>query len=151
METDLKSKPFFVRLPPRGLIYDRAGRLVAYNVPSYVVRIRPADLPLSQRPAVVTRLSALLGMPEREIIEAIDRNAGLLFDPVRIATDVPIDVARIIDEEAQGLPGVQVHVIGPSRDPAHLKRMDPPLSAGWLTAQASAAWPKWRVSARDSR
>ena len=94
----------------RGLIYDRAGRLVAYNVPSYVVRIRPADLPLSQRPAVVTRLSALLGMPEREIIEAIDRNAGLLFDPVRIATDVPIDVARIIDEEAQGLPGVQVVV-----------------------------------------
>jgi hypothetical protein len=25
------------------------------------------------------------------------------------------------------------------------------LSAGWLTAQASAAWPKWRVSASDSR
>jgi hypothetical protein len=32
-----------------------------------------------------------------------------------------------------GLPGARVHVLGPSRDPAHLERMDPPLSAGWLT------------------
>jgi penicillin-binding protein 2 len=94
----------------RGLIYDRAGRLLAYNVPSYVVRVRPADLPLSQRPDVVARLSALLDLPERQIIEAIDRNAGLLYDPVRIASDVPIDVARIIDEEAHSLPGIEVVV-----------------------------------------
>jgi beta-lactamase superfamily II metal-dependent hydrolase len=32
-----------------------------------------------------------------------------------------------------GLSGVQVHVLGPSRDPAHLKRMDPPVNAGWFT------------------
>lgn len=28
--------------------------------------------------------------------------------------------------------GVKVHVLGPSRDPKFLKRMDPPKSAGWL-------------------
>ena len=38
--------------------------------------------------------------------------------------------ANVIDT---GLPGVRAHILGPSRDPAHLKRMDPPLSAGWLT------------------
>lgn len=95
---------------PRGLIYDRAGRLLAYNVPSYVVRVRPADLPLSERPEVVARLSTLLGMPESEVIEAIDRNAGLLYEPARVASDVPLEVARIIDEESRSLPGVDVIV-----------------------------------------
>jgi hypothetical protein len=30
------------------------------------------------------------------------------------------------------VPGAVVHVFGPSRDPDQLKRMDPPVSAGWL-------------------
>jgi beta-lactamase superfamily II metal-dependent hydrolase len=34
------------------------------------------------------------------------------------------------------VPDVRVHVLGPSRDPAQLKRMDPPKAAGWLTLQA---------------
>ena len=49
----------------RGLIYDRAGRLLVSNVPTYTVKIRPADLPLSRRDAVVMRLSGLLGLQNR--------------------------------------------------------------------------------------
>ena len=30
---------------PRGLIFDRAGRPVAVNTPSWTVKVRPADLP----------------------------------------------------------------------------------------------------------
>ena len=33
------------------------------------------------------------------------------------------------------LPGASVHVLGPSRDPDQLKRMDPPTSARWLAMQ----------------
>ena len=33
---------------------------------------------------------------------------------------------------ATPVPGAIVHVFGPSRDPDQLKRMDPPVSAGWL-------------------
>src|SRR5919106_2002211 len=33
----------------RGLIFDRAGRPVAENVPSWTVKIRPADLPAAER------------------------------------------------------------------------------------------------------
>ncbi len=94
----------------RGLIYDRAGRPLAINIPSYVVRIRPADLPLGQRDAVVERLSSLLDVPATDIIEALDRYASLRFELVRIASDVPSDVARIIVEESRGLPGVEVDV-----------------------------------------
>ena len=49
--------------------------------------------------------------------------------PVRYLPDTD-PAANVI---GTGLPGVQAHVLGPSRDPAHLRRMDPPLSAGWLT------------------
>ncbi len=37
-----------------------------------------------------------------------------------------------------GPPGISVHVLGPSRDPEQLKRMDPPANAGWLQLAADA-------------
>jgi penicillin-binding protein 2 len=92
----------------RGLIYDRAGRPVAVNIPSYAVTITPADLPLPQRDAVIDRLATLLDMPAAQIGQALDRNAGRLFEPVRIAGDVPGDIARIIAEERRRLPGVEI-------------------------------------------
>src|SRR5687767_1782835 len=94
----------------RGVVYDRAGRPLVSNEPSYVVRIRPNDLPFGQRDAVVERLSMLLNLPAQDIIEMLDRNADLLFDPVRIASDVPIEVAQILAEEQRALPGVEVTV-----------------------------------------
>ena len=94
----------------RGVVYDRAGRPLVSNVPSYVVRIRPNDLPFGQRDAVVERLSILLKVPVQEIIETLDRNADLLFDPVRVASDVPLEVARLLAEEQRLLPGVEVAV-----------------------------------------
>ena len=94
----------------RGLIYDRGGRPLAINIPSYVVQVRPADMPFGERDAVVARLSTLLGIPARDIIESIDRYASLRFELVRIASDVSSDVARIIHEESRSLPGVEVSV-----------------------------------------
>lgn len=94
----------------RGVVYDRAGRPLVSNQPSYVVRIRPNDLPFGQRDAVVERLSMLLELPAQEIIEMLDRNADLLFEPVRIASDIPIEVAQILAEEQRALPGVEVAV-----------------------------------------
>jgi penicillin-binding protein 2 len=94
----------------RGLIFDRAGRSLVTNIPSYVVTIRPADLPFGRRDAVIARLSTLLDVRERDIVELLDRNADLLFETVRIAADVPTDVARVITEERRSLPGVEVGV-----------------------------------------
>jgi hypothetical protein len=70
---------------PRGLIYDRAGRVLVTNVPTFAVKLRPADLPQAQRPQVVERLAALLDMDVAEVNAAIDSNPGSNFDLVRIA------------------------------------------------------------------
>jgi penicillin-binding protein 2 len=95
---------------PRGLIYDRSGRALVTNVPTFAVKLRPADLPQAQRPQVVERLAALLGMDPAEINSTIDGNPGSNFDLVRIAGDVDENTARLIAEAGFELPGVQIAV-----------------------------------------
>jgi len=94
----------------RGLIYDRTGRLLVANVATYSVRIRPADLPESQRDYVIQTLASLVGMDPADINIAIDSNPGSRFDLVRVASDVPANVASFIAESGDALPGVQVVV-----------------------------------------
>lgn len=94
----------------RGLIYDRKGRLLADNVPTFAVKIRPADLPAARRADVVGRLSQLLGITPQTIIETIDRNPGSSFDLVRIKSDIPTETARVLAQEHLQLPGVYVDV-----------------------------------------
>ena len=95
---------------PRGVIYDREGRVLVTNTPTAVVKLRPADLPVEQRPIVVDRLAALLGMSAAEINATIDGNPGSSFDLVRIAGDVDQRTARLISEVGDELPGVEVAV-----------------------------------------
>ena len=94
----------------RGLIYDRTGRLLVANIASYSVRIRPADLPESRRDEVVQTLASLVGMDPADINIAIDSNPGSRFDLVRVASDVPANVASFIAESGDALPGVQIVV-----------------------------------------
>jgi penicillin-binding protein 2 len=94
----------------RGLIYDRNGAELVTNVPTFAVKIRPADLPEERREDIVTRLSSLVGTPVVDINTAIDGNPGSSFDLVRIAQDVPRETANLIAEAGFDLPGVEVVV-----------------------------------------
>jgi penicillin-binding protein 2 len=94
----------------RGLIYDREGVTLVTNVPTFAVKVRPADLPEDRRDEVVARLSALTGEPIADINTAIDGNPGSTFDLVRVAQDVPKETADLIAEAGFELPGVEVAV-----------------------------------------
>jgi penicillin-binding protein 2 len=94
----------------RGLIYDRAGRPLVVNEPSYAIKIRPADLPESRRDAVVAQLAKLLRMDIGDINASIDSSPGSRYDLVRIAQGVPRATANLISEENNQLPGVEVSV-----------------------------------------
>ncbi len=64
----------FARLfidPPRGVILDRHGELLATNLPSFNVTITPAFLPAdaAERGAVFERLSLLTGVPVSNTLE----------------------------------------------------------------------------------
>jgi penicillin-binding protein 2 len=93
----------------RGLIFDRRGRPLVENVPTFVLKIRPAELPYEERAAVSDSLARLLDMPAYRIIERLDSHTGSQFDLVRIA-DVDTETARVISEDRERFPGVQVDV-----------------------------------------
>jgi penicillin-binding protein 2 len=94
----------------RGLIFDRQGRPLVINVKTFAVKIRPVDLPEERRDEVVARLAALLGLNIADINADIDSNPGSRFDLVRIASDVPDATARLIAENGDDLPGVEVAI-----------------------------------------
>ncbi len=99
----------------RGLIYDRAGRPLVENVPTFTVRVRPADLPLSRRAEVVERLAGLLDTTPAAINMTLDTGSASRFDAIAIAREVPEATARLISEDALTLPGVEV-TVEPRRD-----------------------------------
>ena len=95
---------------PRGLIYDRKGRLLVANVASFAVKIRPADLPFRQREDVASGSGGLLGMQPADILATLDSATGSRFEPVRVAQDVPEKTARLVSESSAQLPGVEVAI-----------------------------------------
>ena len=94
----------------RGLMYDRKGRQLVENVPTFVVKVRPADLPFTQRDRVVERLADLLDVKKADLYMQLDQAANDRFQLINIADDVPTNVARVISEEHLSLPGVMVDV-----------------------------------------
>ena len=108
---------------PRGIIYDRYGRILVRNIPSFAVSIVPAGLPndADARKAVLARVSELLdegGTPVLPgaltpnlvsgIEEILEERTVSSYAPVRIASNVDRQAAFIIEEEHLELPGVLV-------------------------------------------
>jgi penicillin-binding protein 2 len=95
---------------PRGLVFDREGRPLAVNTPSWTVHVRPADLPASDRSRVLARIGRLTDTPTSTLRQRLDAFGGSPFDLVPIVRGVPREAALIIGEEAELLPGVVVEV-----------------------------------------
>jgi penicillin-binding protein 2 len=95
---------------PRGLIYDRAGRPVAVSVPSWTVKVRPADLPDADRARVLARLRQLTGMDARILRQRLEAFSGSPYDLVPIERGVGREAALLIEEESEDLPGVVTEV-----------------------------------------
>ena len=93
----------------RGIIYDRRGEPLVQNVPTFVLRIRPSEIPTTDRSALADRLARLLDVPAYTIIERLDAHTGSQFDLVRIG-DVKTDIARVISEDPSQFPGVHVEL-----------------------------------------
>jgi len=95
---------------PRGLIFDRAGRPLAVNTPSWTVKVRPADLPEGERRRVISRVARLTGFRASILHDRLDAFQGSPFDLVPILRGVEREAALIIGEESETLPGVVVEV-----------------------------------------
>ena len=95
---------------PRGLIFDREGRPIAVNTPSWTLYARPADLPPEKaaRDAVLRRAATLTGIAAAMLQQRLATFRGSPFDLVPLASGIAREAALLIAEERAGLPGISV-------------------------------------------
>jgi penicillin-binding protein 2 len=95
---------------PRGLVFDREGRPVVVNVPSWTVKVRPADLPPTRVTTVLRRVAQLTGADARVLRDRLDAFEGSPFDLVPLEGGITREAALLIGESAATLPGIVVEV-----------------------------------------
>ncbi|MBI3316590.1 MAG: penicillin-binding protein 2 [Candidatus Omnitrophica bacterium] len=93
---------------PRGRVFDRAGRLLATNRPSYNLVATPEDI----TPQVFSRLAGLLSVPEKEIRKRMSEPREYPFAPAVIAEDISRELVFKIEERKSDLPGVRIQISG---------------------------------------
>ena len=95
--------------PPRGLIFDRNGNLLANNVPSFNLNLVLEDI---QDPEVIgKRLNQLIGFNEEEFKEkALKPSGHLPYMPVTLRKGLSLREVSIIEGHQLDLPGVEIHV-----------------------------------------
>ena len=116
--------------PPRGIIYDRNGYILAGNVASYNVVITPASLPDSEADIqnIYRDLSTLIDVPATQgtiedaklvaecvpgpgISQLVALGESLApYRPVKVACNVSEEVARMVREKAVDWPGVSIEI-----------------------------------------
>lgn len=96
----------------RGLIFDRQGRPLAVNVPSWTVSAVPADLPTDAgaRSTVLARVAIATGDDVDSLSARIAAYQGSPYDHVPLVPGVSHDVALLLEEEANDVPGIVVDV-----------------------------------------
>lgn len=93
----------------RGEIKDRNGNVLARSKPAFTVSIALLDLKNEDQEAVFSKLATILKIPVSDIQTAV-KQQPLKYEPVRIMTDVPLDVVTKIEEQRQDLPGVLIEI-----------------------------------------
>ncbi|NLJ75718.1 MAG: penicillin-binding protein 2 [Peptococcaceae bacterium] len=92
---------------PRGEVFDRNGVKLVGNQPVYTVSL--ADLGRQDLDDVVYRLATILNMDPREIKNEIDQQKRS-YEPVKIASMIPLDMVTRLEEQRLELPGVEIYV-----------------------------------------
>ena len=110
---ELSEQNRIVRLPvtaERGGIVDRAGYVLARNVPGFAISVIPVDLPKVREREISQRLGALLGVSSESIGDLIRaQRVRNPYEPGRISKlPVPREIALALTERAELFPGVRV-------------------------------------------
>jgi penicillin-binding protein 2 len=89
------------QIPVRGLIYDRNGRLIVDNRPSFSLYLVPAQT----TPQTISTLSEILGVNESQFKKNFRR--ARRFQPIKIARYVDISTLTKLQEDKLNLPGLE--------------------------------------------
>lgn len=95
---------------PRGVIYDRNGKVLARNVPAFRVDVDPLSIPEDKKAQIITNLSKILGISTKKITAEII-SGGL--ETITITDNATHE--QVLKLETKELPGVEIQV-SPKRE-----------------------------------
>ncbi len=92
--------------PVRGYMYDRNGRLVVDNRPSFTVTAMPFEFNVQN----INSLSSVLSLDPEIMHERLKKGAAYSrFAPVKIQRDINFETLSVLEEYREHLPGVDYH------------------------------------------
>lgn len=108
-------------IAPRGMIYDKAGRVLADTRPSFNMYITPEDIKDFNQ--TVDGLAKLINIDREDIIDKMKIASGFPPSfPVKIKSDISMDEVAKIEANRIYLPGVTIQ-IEPKRNYPYAKMM----------------------------
>ncbi len=91
----------------RGIMYDRNGQILVGSRPAYTVSLVPTEKGISNEE--LTTLAKMLKVTPDTLQKKIDAHKGG-YEPIRLATDIPMDAVTTIEEHQNELPGIAIDV-----------------------------------------
>ncbi|MDP8205966.1 MAG: penicillin-binding protein 2 [Candidatus Electryonea clarkiae] len=108
-----------IEIPPlRGLMYDRNGKLLVDNFPSYTLFVTPWTI--DNDPSIRDTLLKLTGIDNDEFEKRLRRIRNNRYTPVRILRDVPFALYAAIEERRVHMPGVSFQMEPKRSYPFHI-------------------------------
>ncbi|MFA5134653.1 MAG: penicillin-binding protein 2 [Patescibacteria group bacterium] len=95
---------------PRGIIYDRNGESLAYNVPNFILTVTPGDLPEDpmQRSEIIQSIADILTIDSSALSKSIGSDPKKLYEPIVLADHIPYDKAVILRIASANQPGISL-------------------------------------------
>ncbi|MDP1845583.1 MAG: penicillin-binding protein 2 [Candidatus Moranbacteria bacterium] len=95
---------------PRGLVFDRNGKKLTRNVPSFDLVAIPADLPrnAAERIGEERKMASLLGMNDQSFSALVESQDLDSFNPILIKENISEEEALIFSERKPQMPGFQL-------------------------------------------
>jgi len=91
---------------PRGLIFDRNGKVLADNVPGYTVSLLPG--PAANLRATLARIAPIARLDAAAIERVLQRAAKAPYQPALVIADVPFAVVSALEERRLEIPGLLI-------------------------------------------
>lgn len=90
-------------VPARGIMYDREGRQIVNNRPSYTLSIVPAEEVSGK---TVANLAPVIGIDSGQIRKNLRKTMITRYQPAPIMRDVPFEDIAILEERSGDFPGI---------------------------------------------
>ncbi len=91
---------------PRGVIYDRNGKVLAENVPGYTVSLLPG--PEANLRSTLARIASIANIDSAEIAKVLQRARRAPYQPALVLGDAPFSVVSALEERRVAIPGLLI-------------------------------------------